>query len=194
MKPISYDELLGLEQYARERKQWRERVIEQKKVRRVAVGPNVSIYFENRVTIQYQVQEMLRIEKMFEPDEIEGELEAYNPLVPDGQNWKATMMIEFPNEAERRAALAKMIGIEERVAVIVDGFEPVYPVANEDLERSTEEKTSAVHFLRFELTEDMAKAVKQGANIEVSIDHDAYNHSMPALPQETRKSLAADLA
>ena len=193
MKPLAHEDLLGLEQYARERQQWREKAIRQKKIRRVAVGPNVSIYFENRVTVQYQVQEMLRIEKMFEPGEIEGELEAYNPLIPDGRNWKATMMIEFPNEVERRAALAKMIGIEERTAVKVEGFEPVHPVANEDLDRVTEEKTSAVHFLRFELTDEMANAVNQGANIGVLINHEAYNHKVPALPPETRDSLAADL-
>ncbi|HJM82935.1 MAG TPA: DUF3501 family protein [Nitrospinota bacterium] len=193
MEPLTIEDLLGLEQYARERKQWREKAIRQKQLRRVAIGPNVSIYFEDRITIQYQIQEMLRIEKMFEPEEVECELEAYNPLIPNGHNWKATMMIEFPDEDERRVALAKMIGIENRTAIMVEGFDPVYAVANEDLDRTTGDKTSAVHFLRFELTEEMAKAVKAGSNIGVAIKHDNYTHSVPIVEPETSESLAADL-
>jgi hypothetical protein len=163
-----------------------------KKHRRVPIGPNAALYFEDALTMQYQVQEMLRIERIFEAEGINEELEVYNPLIPDGMNWKATFMVEFGDVEERKAALAKMIGIDKKIWVQVEGFEKVNPIANEDLDRETEDKTSSVHFMRFELTADMVKAVLNGASISAGIDHEAYMHST-VLDQATRDSLANDL-
>jgi hypothetical protein len=160
----------------------------------VHCGPNVSLCFEDRLTVQYQVQEMLRIERIFEPQGIADELAAYNPLIPDGSNWKATLLIEFPDPEERKAALAALKGIENRCWVEVHGHARVHAIADEDLERENEEKTSSVHFLRFELTSAMAAAVKSGAPVSLGIDHEHYRHAVQPLPAEVRNALARDLA
>ena len=185
---------MSLEQYAARRPAFRAEVMAHKRDRQVAIGPNATLYFEDRLTIHYQVQEMLRIEHVFEPEGIEDELAAYNPLIPDGSNWKATFMIEFADVDARRAALMQMVGIEHRVWVQVGGFDRVYAIADEDLERTTEDKTSSVHFLRFELTPAMVAAVKRGAAIGMGIEHEAYRHAVEAVPENVRRSLAADLA
>ncbi len=192
MQKLSREDLYSLEKYAEVRPEFRARVLEHKQHRRVHLGPIATLYFEDRLTVQYQVQEMLRIERIFEPEGIEEELTAYNPLIPDGSNWKATFMIEVPDEEERRQVLARLIGIEDRVWVKVAGFDPVYAIADEDLERETEEKTSSVHFMRFELTSEMAAAVKQGAAIEAGVDHPEYSHRLE-VPEPVRASLARDL-
>ncbi len=184
---------MSLEQYSEQRSEYRTHVMSHKKNRRVAVGPNATLYFEDRLTMQYQVQEILRIEKVFEAAAIEEELEAYNPLIPDGSNWKATFMIEFAEESERKAALAKMIGIEKTLWVSVGDHEKVCPIANEDLERETEDKTSAVHFLRFEFTAAMIQSAKSGDPITMGVDHENYQHVTGALPENIRASLCADL-
>jgi hypothetical protein len=165
-----------------------------KRDRQVAIGPHATLYFEDRLTMQYQVQEMLRIERVFEPAGIDDELGAYNPLIPDGANWKATFMVEYGDIDERRVALMQMVGIEHRVWVQVAGHERVYAIADEDLERTTEDKTSSVHFLRFEPTPAMVAAVKQGAGISMGIAHEAYNHSVIPVTPNVRRSLAQDLA
>ena len=193
MPQITPDSLLTLEAYARQRGDYRARVIAHKKQRTVAVGPHVTLIFEDEVTVRYQVQEMLRIERIFEEEGIRGELEAYNPLIPDGGNWKATMMIEYPDAEERRRELAKLKGVEDRAWVQVEGFPRVYAVADEDLERENEEKTSSVHFLRFELEPAMRGALKRGAGLQVGVDHPAYTAAVVPAP-EVRRSLADDLA
>ena len=194
MKKLTRDDLYSLEKYAELRSRFREQVMAHKQHRQVAIGPNATLYFEDRMTMQYQVQEMLRIERIFEAEGINDELAAYNPLIPDGSNWKATFMVEFPEVEERREALKRLKGVENRVWVRVAGFEPVRPHVDEDLEREDEEKTSAVHFMRFELTPEMVKAVKQGAAISMGIDHPAYTHQVDPLPAATRDSLAQDLS
>lgn len=194
MKKLTREDLYSLEKYATLRSQFRADVMAHKKNRQVAIGPNATLYFEDRITIQYQVQEMLRIERVFEPQGINDELEAYNPLIPDGQNWKATFMLEFPDVEERREALKRLKGIEKRVWARVAGFEPVRPVADEDLEREDADKTSSVHFMRFELSADMVKAVKRGAPVAMGIDHPAYIHQVDPLPAPIRDSLAQDLS
>jgi hypothetical protein len=188
------EDLFSLEQYAKRRPEFRPRVLEHKKQRTVACGPNATWCFEDRLTAQYQVQEMLRIERIFESEGIAEELSAYNPLIPDGSNWKATLLIEYPDPVERRAALGKLKGVEDRCWVQVAGCERVFAIADEDLERENDEKTSSVHFLRFELTPAMTAAVKGGADISVGIDHDAYRHEVAPLRKESRDSLARDLA
>lgn len=193
MQKLTRDQLIPLEQYAKQRNDFRAKVMAHKQDRRVQIGPHATLYFEDRLTMQYQVQEMLRAERIFEDEGIADELNAYNPLIPDGSNWKATFMIEYGDEDERRVALGKLIGVEYKVWAQVTGFDKVRPIADEDLERETEEKTSSVHFLRFELTPAMVQAVKQGAAIGMGIDHDAYTHSVPVLPENVRASLAADL-
>jgi hypothetical protein len=187
-------DLLSLEQYARERGRLRPRVIAHKKLRTAHCGPNVSLCFEDRLTVQYQVQEMLRIERIFEAQGIADELAAYNPLIPDGSNWKATLMVEFPDPEERRAALAALRGIEDHCWVEVAGHPRVYAIADEDLERENEEKTSSVHFLRFELAPAMTAAVKSGAAVSIGIDHERYRHVLQPLPATVRDSLAGDLS
>ena len=194
MNKLTRNDLYSLEKYAEVRPQFRSQVMAHKKNRQVAIGPNATLYFEDRLTMQYQVQEMLRIERIFEAGGINDELEAYNPLIPDGSNWKATFMVEFPDIEERREALKRLKGIETRVWARVAGYEPVRPYADEDLEREDEDKTSSVHFLRFELTPEMVKAVKQGAAIAMGIDHPAYTHQLDSLPQAVRDSLAQDLS
>ena len=190
---ITRESLLGLEQYARERKAFRARVIDHKKARTVHLGEHLTLQFEDELTIRYQIQEMLRIERIFEEEGIRGELEAYGPLVPDGGNWKATMMIEYPDVDERRAMLARLKGVEERVWVRVEGFDRVFPVADEDLDRETDEKTSSVHFLRFELAEAMRKALRAGAALSMGVDHEAYRAEL-TVAEPVRASLAGDLA
>jgi len=187
-------DLMSLEQYSAARKAFRAQVIEHKRSRSVAIGPNATWSFEDRLTIQYQVQEMLRIERIFEAAGIEEELGAYNPLVPDGSNWKATFLIEFPDAEERRVRLAGLKGIEDRCWVQVDGEQQVWAIADEDLDRENDEKTSAVHFLRFELTPSMTAKVKAGAAVSAGIDHDAYRYDVRPLPAMYRDSLAKDLA
>ena len=194
MQQLTRENLMSLEQYAKVRPQFRAEVLAHKRDRQVAIGPNATLHFEDRLTMQYQVQEMLRIERVYEAEGIEDELSAYNPLIPDGSNWKATFMIEYGNVDERRAALMRMVGIENRVWVRVEGFERVYAIADEDLERATEDKTSSVHFMRFELTLAMAAAVKQGAAVGMGIEHETCNYSVDAVPENVRTSLANDLA
>jgi len=187
-------DLMSLEQYSSGRKAFRAQVLEHKRSRTLSVGPNATWCFEDRLTVQYQVQEMLRIERIFESAGIEDELAAYNPLVPDGSNWKATFLIEFPDAEERRVRLAGLKGVEDCCWVQVEGEERVGAIADEDLERENEEKTSAVHFLRFELTPAMVAKVKAGAAINAGIDHAAYQHEVRPLPAAYRDSLANDLA
>jgi hypothetical protein len=188
------EDLFSLEQYAKRRAEFRPKVLEHKRARTIQCGPNATWCFEDRLTVQYQVQEMLRIERIFESEGIADELSAYNPLIPDGSNWKATLLIEFPEPEQRRVELAKLKGVEDRCWVQVAGHERVYAIADEDLERENEEKTSSVHFLRFELTPPMVEAAKGGADISIGVDHDAYRHALAPLPKESRESLARDLA
>lgn len=194
MQKLTRDDLYSLEKYAEIRSQFRDRLMAHKKNRHVQIGPNATLYFEDRLTMQYQVQEMLRAERIFEAEGINEELEVYNPLIPDGSNWKATFMVEYTDIDERRAALARLKGVERKVWVQVAGFEPAWAIADEDLEREDETKTSSVHFLRFELSAPMVRAVKQGADIAVGIDHPEYRHRVASLPRAIRDSLAADLA
>ena len=190
---LTHESLFSLEQYARIRPEFRAKVIEHKKVRRLALGEHAALYFEDKLTMQYQVQEMLRLERMFEPDPIQEELDVYNPLIPDGSNWKATFMIEYSDEAERRMALARLLDIENKVWMQVKGFDKVYPFANEDLDRSAPDKTASVHFMRFELTPAMCGAAKEGATILAGIDHPEYSVDL-VVPDAVRASLVADLA
>ena len=183
---------MSLEAYARERESFRAKVLEHKKRRTVGLGGNITLQFEDELTIRYQVQEMLRIERIFEEDGIRHELDAYNPLVPDGSNWKATMLIEYPDAEERRRMLAALKGVERRVWVQVEECERVFPIADEDLERENEEKTSSVHFLRFELSAAMRERLRRGARVTAGVDHPQYRASAELQP-EVRSALAADL-
>ena len=194
MPQILRDSLMTLETYARARPQFRAKVMAHKKSRTVHLGEHVTLIFEDELTIRYQIQEMLRVERVFEEAGIQDELDAYNPLVPDGRNWKATMMIEYAEEAERRRMLAKLIGIEDRVWVQVGGHARVYAIADEDLERDNEEKTSSVHFLRFELDRAMVRALQGGAALSVGIDHPNYTASLASVDPAVCASLVADLA
>ena len=194
MQKLTPDDLMTLERYARERKEFRTRVMAHKKTRKLGVGPNTSWLFEDRLTIHYQVQEILRTEKIFEPEGIVEELEAYNPLIPDGRNWKVTLLIEYPDPVTRPAALARLKGIEDRCWVQVADFSRVFAIADEDLERENEEKTSSVHFLRFELTDAMVAALRGGAKLSAGIDHANYPYSEDSLPTALREALLADLA
>ena len=189
---LSREDLYSLEQYAEARPAFREKVLAHKKNRRLDLGTNAALYFEDRLTMQYQVQEMLRIEKIFEADGILEELDAYNPLIPDGSNWKATFMVEFPEVEERKAMLARLVGIEDRVYMQVADFDRVYPIADEDLERDTEDKTSAVHFLRFEFPPEQVQALKNGASLIAGIDHENYRVEVSPVPNNIRESLVAD--
>jgi len=183
---------MSLETYARERASFRAKVLEHKKKRTVHLGEHLTLQFEDELTIRYQVQEMLRIERIFEDDGIQGELDAYNPLIPDGSNWKATMLIEYPDVDERHRMLGALKGIERRVWVKVEGCERVFAIADEDLERETEEKTASVHFLRFELSAAMRERLRRGAKVSVGVDHPQYRASSEVAP-EVRSALAADL-
>ena len=193
MPQILRDSLMTLETYARARPQFRAKVMAHKKNRTVHLGEHVMLIFEDELTVRYQIQEMLRVERVFEEAGIQDELDAYNPLVPDGRNWKATMMIEYAEEAERRRMLARLIGIEDRVWVQAGGHARVYAIADEDLERDNEEKTSSVHFLRFELDRAMVRALQGGAALSVGIDHPNYTASVASVDPAVRASLAADL-
>jgi uncharacterized protein DUF3501 len=193
MPLINRDSLMPLETYARERNKFRARVIEHKKLRSVALGEHVTLLFEDELTIRYQVQEMLRIERIFEDADIAAELDTYNPLVPDGGNLKATMLIEYPDPEERRVWLSRLKGVERRIWLEVKGAPRVHAIADEDLERENEEKTSSVHFLRFELDAAMRSALKGGAALAIGVDHPQYSVAAEISPA-TRKSLAADLA
>ena len=191
MKTLTHEDLYSLEQYARARPEFRARVIAHKKTRLVELGAHATLHFEDRLTMQYQVQEMLRLERMFEPEPIQEELDVYNPLIPDGSNWKATFMVEYADAEERKTRLAQLIGIEKAVWVQVADFSRVHPIANEDLDRETEDKTSSVHFLRFELTPAMIAALKAGAALTMGIDHPDYQANvMP--PDAVRVSLIDD--
>ena len=190
--PLKRSDLMSLEQYSQQRSDFRSKVIAHKKHRRVGIGPHLFLYFEDRLTIQYQVQEMLRIEKIFETAGIEEELAAYNPLIPDGQNLKATAMLEYQEVDERKRQLALLRGIEDLVWIQVDGFDPVYAISNEDLERSNAEKTSAVHFMRFELDPDMIAALRSGAALKMGSNHESYRHSTD-IEQPVHEALLADL-
>ena len=193
MNKLTRDDLYSLEKYSEVRPEFHARVMAHKKNRRLPIGPNAALYFEDALTMHYQIQEMLRAERIFEASGIQEELDAYNPLIPDGSNWKATFMMEYPDEDERRVQLAKLIGIERHVWAQVADFARITPVADEDLERETEEKTSSVHFLRFELTAEMVAAVKAGSPISIGIDHPAYTYAAEPVAQNIRDSLAADL-
>jgi Protein of unknown function (DUF3501) len=193
MDQLTVEDLMSLEHYARERSAFRARVLEHKRNRKLAVGPNVTWSFEDRLTMQYQVQEMLRAERIFEPEGIREELDAYNPLIPDGSNWKATLLIEFPDVDERQRQLAQLIGLEDRCWVQVRGHDRVYAIADEDLERENAEKTSAVHFLRFDLTAAMVSALKSAATLGAGVDHDHYRHSVDPVPEPVRAALLHDL-
>jgi hypothetical protein len=194
MNRLAVSDLYSLERYARERAAFRTRVLDHKRDRQLAVGPHVTWLFEDRLTIQYQVQEMLRAERIYEPEGIEEELGSYNPLIPDGGNWKVTLLIEYPDEQERRRELSQLKGVEDRCWVQVAGEERVFAIADEDLERENEEKTSAVHFLRFELTPPMIAALRGGAELAVGIDHDHYRHAIQPVKEASRTSLLADFA
>ena len=193
MQKLTVSDLMSLERYSRERPDFRTRVIAHKRNRQLNVGPNTMWLFEDRLTVQYQVQEMLRTERIFEAEGIAEELAAYNPLIPDGSNWKVTFLIEYTDPEVRRVQLEKLRGVEDRCWVQVSGFERVFAIADEDMERENEVKTSAVHFLRFELSDAMSAKLKGGAALSVGIDHPEYQHQISPAPDNVRASLIADL-
>lgn len=184
---------MTLEDYAKTRQDFRTKVMLHKKNRKIPLGKNVTLIFEDELTIRYQIQEMLRIEKIFEEEGINDEIEAYKALVPDGRNWKATMMIEYPDPVVRADKLKKLVGIENKVWAKIENYEPVFAIADEDLDRSTEEKTSAVHFLRFELNQDMIRALHKGASLSMGIDHPFYLEQITKVDELVKISLVADL-
>ena len=194
MTRLTRSDLLTLEAYAAERPAFRARVLAHKKKRQLPIGPHATLYFEDRLTVHYQIQEMLRIERIFEAEAIEDELRAYNPLIPDGRNLKATFMLEYPDPDERHAALARLGGIEDRVWLRVHGCDAVFAIADEDLERRTDQRTSAVHFLRFELDDGMADRLGAGSPLAAGIDFDAYRYEVDPVAAPIRDSLAGDLA
>lgn len=191
---LTREDLLSLEQYSEQRDAFRQKVMAHKKNRRLPLGDHLSLYFEDRLTMQYQIQEVLKAEKVFDAEGINEELEAYNPLIPNGSNWKVTLMVEYKDAEERAHALTQLIGIERKTWVQIDGFDKIYAIANEDLERETDAKTSAVHFLRYELSDEMIAAAKQGASINAGVEHDNYSHQQSPVADNIRDSLAADLA
>ena len=193
MKKLTREDLLSLEKYSDVRNDFRSKVIQHKKNRRLAIGPNATLYFEDNLIMHYQIQEMLRAERIFEANAINDELAVYNELIPDGNNWKATFMIEFADEGERRLALSKMFGIEDKIWLKIDGFNEIYPFSDEDLERENENKTSAVHFLRFQLNHEMVGALKLGSQLSAGISHGAYQHTVNPIPDNIRESLISDL-
>jgi hypothetical protein len=193
MNKLSREDLFSLEKYAEIRNDFRARVMSHKENRQLSIGPHATLYFEDRITMQYQIQEMLRAEKIFDAEGIQEELDVYNSLIPDGLNWKATFMIEYTDEKERKDALARLIGVEKKLWMKVADFESVTPIANEDLDRETEIKTSAVHFLRFELTEDMVAALKKGASVAAGISHSEYDLTVDPVPDNIRQALLEDL-
>jgi hypothetical protein len=193
VKKLTRRDLLTLEQYAKDRPRLRSAVIAHKQLRNVQVGPNMTWCFEDFTTIRYQVLEMLRAERIFESEGIEGEIDAYNPLIPDGRNWKVTLLLEFTDAEERRVALERLIGVEDRCWIRVSEMERVFAIADEDMDRENEDKTSAVHFLRFELAPSMVEAMKSGASLCLGVDHDNYRHLVGPLPDRVRISLTRDL-
>ena len=193
MQKLAREDLYSLEKYAEVRDEFRVEVLKHKRNRRIALGTNAALYFEDRLTMQYQVQEMLRIEKIFEAAGINEELDAYNPLIPDGSNWKATFMIEFPDEEERRAMLQQLVGIEDCVYMQVDDLPRCMAIADEDMDRADLTKTSAVHFLRFELSEEQVAALKNGAELKAGISHDSYQVEISPVDAKVRASLLKDL-
>ena len=192
MNHLTREDLFSLEKYASIKNDFRKQVIEHKRNRNIPIGEHATLYFEDKLTMQYQIQEMLRLERMFEPELIQDELDVYNPLIPDGHNWKATFMIEYPDVEERKVALTKLVGIEDTTWVRVGNFDKVFAISNEDLDRTEPNKTSAVHFMRFELTPEMMAGVKKGEKITMGIDLPAYKMET-VLTDAQRKSLAADL-
>jgi hypothetical protein len=194
MGRITAESLMSLEQYAKARKEFRQRVLVHKKDRTVQLGEHITLVFEDELTMRYQIQEMLRVERIFEEAGIRDELDSYNPLVPDGSNWKATMLIEYPDIEERRLALGKLIGVEDRVWVKVEGLPRVYAIADEDLDRENDDKTSAVHFLRLELSAPMKQALQGGAALSMGVDHPNYSATMDKAGEATARSLLKDLA
>ena len=193
MSKISRESLMTLEAYHKARPEMRKQAIEERRKRSVRLGEHLNLLFESELLMRYQIQEMLRVEKIFDEEGIQDELGAYNPLVPDGSNFKATMMLEYPNEAERRLALAKLLGIEHKMFIQVEGQPRVYAIANEDLDRTTADKTSYVHFMRFELTPEMKTSLKAGAQMMVGCDHKEYPMHVETLPDDTLASLVNDL-
>jgi hypothetical protein len=194
MPKLSRESLMTLEAYAKARKDFRAQVIVHKKNRTVHLGEHVTLIFEDELTMRYQVQEMLRAEKIFEEHGIQEEIDAYNPLIPDGRNFKATMMIEYEDVEERRVALGNLKGVEDKTWVRVEGSPRVYAIADEDLERENDEKTSSVHFLRFELTNEMAESLKYGVGLAIGVDHPHYQATLDPVPEATRSALVKDLA
>ena len=193
MEKLSREDLMSLEEYAQKRPEFRAQVMAHKRNRRLALGEHAALYFEDRLTIQYQIQEMLRAERIFEADGIAEELETYNPLIPDGSNWKATFMLEYGDVDQRQEAVQRLIGIEDVVWVRVAGFDKAYAIADEDLERETEEKTSTVHFMRFELSPEMVAAAKGGAVLSAGIEHEGMAVTVDPLPAAVAQSLLGDL-
>ena len=193
MPSITRASLMTLEAYAKVRKEFRANVMAHKKNRRVHLGDHITLQFEDEMTMRYQIQEMLRAERIFEEDGIQEELDAYNPLVPDGSNWKATMLIEYPDTTERAKALAELIGVEDRIWIQVEGSPRVYAIADEDLDRETDVKTSSVHFLRFELDTAMKQALSGNAGLRMGVDHPRYRTVLDSLPIAVRESLMRDL-
>ncbi|GMR07695.1 MAG: DUF3501 family protein [Gammaproteobacteria bacterium] len=193
MEKLSRSDLYSLEEYASIRSDFRAQVMSHKKCRQVHIGDHATLYFEDRLTMHYQVQEMLRAERTFEAEGIQEELDVYNPLIPDGSNWKATFMIEYVDEEERQIALMGLVGIEDCVWIRVEGYDKIPPIADEDLQRSNDDKTSAVHFMRFELTDEEVSAVKSGASISMGIEHPGYHFEIEPVSQNIRDSLAYDL-
>ena len=193
MDKLSRDSLMTLEAYHKARKEFRAQVLAHKRPRTIRLGEHVTLIFEDALTIRYQVQEMLRVEKIFEEEGIQDELDAYNPLIPDGRNFKATMLIEYEDVEERKVALGLLRGIEDRTWVRVEGLPKVFAIADEDLDRETEEKTSSVHFLRFELTPEMADGLKYGMSLAIGIDHPHYTVALDPVSPESRAALVKDL-
>jgi len=193
LKKLARSDLLTLEQYAIDRARLRSEVIAHKQLRNVQVGPNMTWCFEDATTIRYQILEMLRAERIFESEGIQSELDAYNPLIPDGSNWKVTLLLEFPDPEIRRVELERLIGVEDRCWIRVSEMERVFAIADEDMERENDVKTSAVHFLRFELSSSMIQAMKSDASLSIGVDHDAYRHVLSPLPPLVRDALNSDL-
>jgi len=193
MKKLTRENLFSLEKYSEIRNDFRLKIMAHKKNRRLAIGPNTTLYFEDSLIMHYQIQEMLRAEKIFESSAIDDELVVYNALIPDGNNWKATFMIEFTDEEERRTALKKMLGIENNLWLKIEGFNEIHPVSDEDLERRDDNKTSAVHFLRFQLDHEMIDALKGGCQLSAGINHPEYKYTVNPIPQNISESLISDL-
>ncbi len=194
MKKITLADLLSIEAYEAQRPVIRKAIMEHKKTRRIPLGPNAMLHFEDYMVMRYQVLELIRAEKITEFSELQEELDAYNPLIPDGKNLKVTFMLEYPEEEERKERLRQLIGIEDLISIQVDGFDPIYPIANEDLPRSTDEKTSSVHFLRFEFSDEIIEAARNGANWVIRSEHLNYQYQTDILPDEVTESLLRDFA